>query len=196
VEDTHGLASSAVTAIYAEPSPFDQLRLVSSLYKRRVNVAVLVSDKNEHLLPALRLAASLANVDLTIEFVSREDNLNRILNRVSDSPVLLAIPDHAIYNPENIRTILLTSYRHNQSVVGFSTAFVKAGAVASTYSEIDDVITQLDEMIRQFETSGRLPPPQFPKYFNVSVNDNVARSLNLIVDDGTRKLTRKPEGEY
>src|SRR5688500_9717374 len=34
---------SQVTAIYAEPSPFDQFRLISAIYKRRITVAVLMN---------------------------------------------------------------------------------------------------------------------------------------------------------
>jgi ABC-type uncharacterized transport system substrate-binding protein len=182
----------SVTAIYAESSPADQLQLISLLYKRRVGVAVLVSEKNAYLLPALQQGAARANLELIAEPVSSEDNLNRVLDRVARAPVLLAVPDNAIYNAENIRTILVTTYRRNQAVVGFSSALVRAGALASTYSSIGDVIAQVDELIADFAASGRLPEPQFPKYFSVVVNDNVSRSLNLVVDDSVRTLSRTP----
>jgi ABC-type uncharacterized transport system substrate-binding protein len=190
-----GSRRTIVTAVYAEPSPFDQLRLISALYKKQVKVAVLLGDKNEYLLPTLRHAASLTNIDLMIEKISADDNLNRALNRAASIPVLLAVPDSAVYNAENIGAILLTAYRHNQSVVGFSAAFVKAGALASTYSEIEDVIAQVEDLINEFEVSGRLPEPAFPKYFNVAVNDSVAQSLNLVVDGSVRSLSRKPGRE-
>jgi ABC-type uncharacterized transport system substrate-binding protein len=182
-----------VTAIYAEPAPTDQLRLISALYRKNIGVAVLVSDKNSYLLPTLHRSASLIGSVLKIEPVSEEDSLNSVLNRIANTRVLLAIPDNAIYNAETIRTILVTTYRRNQPVIGFSAEFVKAGALASTYSDIGDIVAQLDELFRDFDSSGKLPEPQFPKYFNVAINDHVARSLGLVVDESARRLSRKPK---
>lgn len=181
-----------VTAIFAEPSPADQLQLISLLYKRRINVAVLLSEKNQYLLPLLKASASQSNIDLSIEPVTSEDDINRTLNKVTNASVILATPDKEIYNAENIRTILTTTYNHDQVVIGFSAAFVKAGALASTYSSIEEMTEQIAEMLNTFAVTGRLSDPQFPKYFSVVINDSVARSLNLIVDDRVRKFQRKP----
>lgn len=183
---------NAVTAIYAEPAPSDQLRLISLLYKKKVNVAVFVSEKTAYLQPILRQASFQTSMPLAIEHVSA-DNLNRALNRIGDLPVLLATPDSTIYNGENLRNILVTTYRHHQAVVGFSTALVKAGALASAYSGIDDIIAQVGELLNDFQATGRLPDPQFPKYFSVVINDDVARSLNLVIDDEARNFSRKPD---
>lgn len=183
---------NAVTAIYAEPSPLSQLHLISMLYQRRVRVAVLVSDKTSYLVPVLNHAAAQADIDLTVEHVSTDDGLNRVLNRVADVPVILAIPDSTIYSADNIRTILVTTYRHNQAIVGFSAALVNAGAMASTFSSIDDVLAQTEELLLAFASSGRLPEPQFPKYFEVVINDHVARSINVVIDESVRRFSRKP----
>jgi hypothetical protein len=184
--------ANGITAIYADPAPADQLRLIAKLYKRRIPVAVLLSEKTAHLTLALNQAAAKADLDLTIELAAPEDNLNRILSRVSTAPVLLAIPDGTIYNSDNIRNILMTTYRANQALIGFSPSMVKAGALATTYSNTDDVVAQLGDMLNEFDVSGRPPEPQFPKYFSVIVNDNVARSLNVLVDEETRAMSRKP----
>jgi ABC-type uncharacterized transport system substrate-binding protein len=183
---------AGTTAIYADPAPIDQLRLVSLLYKRRVPVAVLVGEKTSHLISSLNQAATKADVDLTIQTVSAEDNLNRTLNRIDPVPAVLAIPDNTIYNNDNIRNILVTTYRSNQSLIGFSTSMVKAGALATTYSSVDDIVAQLAETIDEYDVSGRLPEPQFPKYFSTSLNENVARSLNIVIDDSVRNFSRKP----
>jgi ABC-type uncharacterized transport system substrate-binding protein len=184
--------SLAVTGIYAEPSPSDQMQLISGLYKKPVNVAVLVSDKTAYLQPLLTRAAAQKSIALSIEHVDADDKLNRALNRVEHVSAILAIPDSSIYNVENIRNILITAYRRDQSVVGFSTAFVKAGALATTYSDINDILAQLAELLEDYAASGNLPEPQFPKYFSVAVNDSVARSLNVVIDERVRRLSRKP----
>jgi hypothetical protein len=181
-----------LTAVYAEPSPAVQLRLISMLYKKQIHVGVILSAKTAHLEPSLTRAAAQAKLQLTIETFGASDNLNRVLNRLSDVPVILTTPDSAVYNGENLRNILLTTYRSNQAVIGFSTALVKAGALATTFSEIEDVGAQVDEIIADYETSGRIPEPLFPKYFSTAVNVDVARSLNIVVDESVKDFSHKP----
>jgi len=192
LESTPEKRTAAITAIYAEPSPLVQLRLISMLYKRPVETGSILSAKTAFLESALQRAASYANISLTVETFSLGDNLNRVLNRLSDALVILALPDSTVYNAENIRNILVTTYRNNQAVVGFSAALVKAGALATTYSEIEDIDAQIDELVRDFEASGKLPEPQFPKYFRTIVNEDVARSLNIVVDESVKSFARKP----
>ena len=192
LESMPELRTAAITAVYAEPSPSVQLRLVSMLYRKPVKVAVILSNKTSYLEPMFQHIASQSWTDLSIEYYGASETLNRVLTRVADAPVILATPDNTIYNAENIRNILVTTYRRNQSVIGFSAALVKAGALASTYSEIEDINAQVDELIADYEASGKLAEPQFPKYFSTIVNEDVARSLNIVVDDSIKKFSRKP----
>lgn len=184
-----------VTGIYADPSPADQFRLIAAMFKKRVAVAVLITERTAHLLPTLSAAAVQTDTDLLIERIGTADLLDRALNRGSTAQVLLALPDSSIYNSQAVRHILLSTYRRNQAVVGFSESLVNAGALASTYSTIEDIIVQLREMLVEYATAGRLPNPQFPKYFRVATNDHVARSLNVLIDDSVRQLARKPGGK-
>jgi ABC-type uncharacterized transport system substrate-binding protein len=184
--------ANKVTAVFAEPSPVDQFQLISKLYKRRVRAGVLVSEKTSHLIPLLSKAATAADIDLSVENVNEGDSPTRALNRIGNATVILAIPDSNVYNTDSIRAILDTTYRRNQSVVGFSPSMVRAGVLASTYSDVGDVVAHLAELINEFGSSGLLPVPQFPKYFRVQINDSVARSLNVVVDEPARVFSREP----
>lgn len=183
---------AALTAIYAEPSPATQLHLIGMLYKRPVGTAVILSPRTAALEAVVRRAASQQHLPLTVETNTTSATLNRALNRIADIPVILAMPDSGIYNAENLRSILLTTYRSNQALVGFSVALVNAGALATTYSEIEDIGAQVDDIVAEFEATGRLPEPQFPKYFRTLVNEDVARSLNIVIDDAAKNYARKP----
>jgi hypothetical protein len=177
--------AAAMTAVYAEPSPADQLRLVELLYRRRVSVAAIIGADTAHLKSVLHGAASL-------EEMARGDDINRVLNRIAPSEVLLAMPDSGVYNAENIRNILLSTYRHKQGVIGFSADMVKSGALATTYSDIEDINAQVAEIATAFIAGGELPPPQFPRYFSTIVNEGVARSLDIEVGDAARKFAHHP----
>jgi len=175
----------SMTAIYAEPAPADQLQLVALLYKRPVRVAAILSRDTDFLRPVLGGVADIQH------YASGED-LNRVLNRISSARVLLALPDHAVYTAENIRNILLSTYRNNQAVIGFSADMVKAGALASTYSDIAQINTQVADVAADYLATGTLAPPQFPRYFSTIVNEGVARSLDVSVDAAARNFANRP----
>jgi ABC-type uncharacterized transport system substrate-binding protein len=100
------------------------------------------------------------------------------------------LPDAGIYNTENFRNILLSTYRHKQGVIGFSSDMVRAGALATTYSEIEDINAQVAEIAAAYVSGGELAPPQFPHYFRTIVNEGVARSLDITVVDAARNFAR------
>ncbi len=177
-----------ITAVYAEPAPADQLRLIELLYRRPLRVTAVIGAETQHLQPLLRGAAP----GLKLEEMAAGEDINRILNRIAPADVLLAMPDSGVYNTDTIRNILLSTYRHKQGVVGFSADMVKAGALATTYSEIEDIDAQVAELALAFATSGELPAPQFPRYFSTIVNDGVARSLDLDVSAAARAFARHP----
>lgn len=176
-----------MTAIYAEPAPADQLRLIALLYRRPVKVAAIVGVDTAFLKPALAGSAE-------VEQFWPGDDINFMLNRIGQAEVLLATPDSSVYNPENIRNILLSTYRHNQGVIGFSADMVQAGALASTYSGIGDINAQAVEMAAAYLAGGELPAPTFPRYFSTVVNDGVAHSLGVEPDRAVRTFGRRPPG--
>jgi hypothetical protein len=175
--------AGAISAVYAEPAPADQLRLAALLYRRSpLHVAALLGPDTAFLKPALD------GVDVLD--AGPGDDINRLLNRIDQADVLLALPDSAIYNTENFRNILLSTYRRKQGVIGFSSDMVKAGALATTYSDIEDIDAQVAEIAASYVAGGELAAPQFPHYFRTAVNEGVARSLEVNVADAVRRFAR------
>lgn len=176
--------AAAMTAVYAEPAPSDQLKLIALLYHRPARVAAIVTDP--------RFFAPTLAGGADVYAFSEGDDINRLLNRIAQTEVLLALPDNAVFNAENIRNILLSTYRHKQAVIGFSSDMVRAGALATTYSDVEDINVQVAETAARFVASGVLPAPQFPRYFRTVVNEGVARSLDVQVDGAVRDFARRP----
>lgn len=174
----------AMTAIYAEPAPNDQMRLAELLYGRPVRVGVLLGPDTAFLKPALHEATE-------IQMYAPGDDLNHTLNSMTRAETLLALPDSDIYNAENVRNILLSTYRRKQGVIGFSADMVKVGALATTYSEIEEINAQVAELAADFVRTGELDPPQFPRYFRTIINEGVASSLDLRVTDAARNFARR-----
>jgi ABC-type uncharacterized transport system substrate-binding protein len=172
------------TAVYAEPAPADQLRLVALLYRRPVRVAAILGPDTAFLKPLLE------NEHVNVLQADPDEDINRLLGQIGQTDVLLALPDSAVYNPEKFRNILLSTYRHKQGVIGFSADMVKAGALATTYSEVEDINAQVAEIVASYVSGGELPAPEFPRYFHTIVNEGVARSLDVEVPDNVRKFAR------
>lgn len=194
VEGSARYRTRDVSAIYADASPFNQLKLAASVSRNHASMVTFVSAKTAYLKPVLQRAAAQAGVELEIVQLARDESLTQELDQSASSRGVLALPDSSLYTPENIRAMLITTYRQNQFVIGYSSSFVKAGALASTYSTIEDIASQAAEASREYSATGRLPAAQYPKYFEVSINDNVARSLNIIITDETRNFGhRRPE---
>jgi hypothetical protein len=176
--ETPPARATSMTAIYAEPAPDDQLRLVKLLYQRPVRVVAIVSNANAVSAPT--------EPEVTLEPFEQGADINRTLNRIANAHVLLAMPDSAVYNTESLRNILLSTYRHKQGVIGFSADMVRAGALATTYSDIEDISDQVADIVTRLVETGVLPAPQYPRYFQSTVNEGVARSLDVDVSDAAR----------
>jgi putative ABC transport system substrate-binding protein len=190
-ELTAGTPANRVTAIYAEPSPRQQMRLIAALYKRTVTVGVLLSEQSEFMLPLLQEAATDHHLELVSALADLSVNLSRNLLRLAQATVLLISPDTALYTQASLRELLESTYRRRQPVIGFSEALVSAGTLASAYSDIDDTLSQLQAVVATL-AEGRLPEPQYPRFWRVAINDSVARSLDVVIDDAVRRMGERP----
>ena len=131
-----------------------------------------------------RLAGSHGQ-QLQIQEIQITDQLISSLKTLShNSDVVLALPDPVAFNKQTIRGILLLTYRENIPLIGFSRSYVKAGAIASLFSELDQISNQAYEMIEQFLVSGKFEEQiYYPEYFSIAINRKVARTLNISLQD-------------
>ena len=106
-----------------------------------------------------------------------------------DSEVLLAVADASVYNPSTVSNILLTSYRSKIPVLAFSPAYVKAGAMLSVYTTASQAGIKMASLVSHFLQTNTLSASQYPGEFSISVNDYVAHSLGLNLDE--RDLTER-----
>jgi len=189
--ETSAVSSSQATAIYGEPSPEHQMRLIAALYKRPVVVGVFVSDQTAYMEASLHEAASGQGLRVAVARVTPGAGLTRSLNRLGQVDVLLIFPDSELYTQSSLRELLESTYRRRLPVVGFSAALVAAGTLASAYTDFNDTLVQLDGVLDELAVR-RLPSPRYPAYWRVAFNESVARSLDIVIDDTARSLGGRP----
>lgn len=170
------------SAIYIEQPLNRQVAFLRLLLPGRQRVGILLSSESSNSRVPLRQALLAGGLALDSEESDGDENLlpavNALLPRVN---LLLATPDSKVYKRDNIKSILLTSYRHQKPVIAFSSTFVNAGALAAIYSTPQQIARQAADLIN--DHGSNLPVPEYPQQFSIAINRSVAAALDLSLPD-------------
>ncbi len=182
-----------VSLLWSDPPLERQLRLIASILPQARRIGVLYGTESEFLLPELRQQAAALELEIVPQ---RWDNINdsrplQTLFRNSD--VLLGLDDPQLYNPKTAKNLLLSSYAQQLPLVGPNAGFVRAGSLASTYSDQTDWLAVLDRLLDL--APANWPHSLYPEHFKVVGNPQVARSLGIEQVDEANVALRLAEGE-
>lgn len=190
-----GRPRSRITAIYLDQTPARQAAFLRQLLPDQKRIGILFSNETRGLSSQYR--QTFKNAGLTLDSEDSDTPatllpaLNTLLPRIN---ILLAIPDSSIYKRDNIKAILVTTYRFQRPVVAFSAPFVNAGALAALYTTPAQIARQTANLISS--SSAALPAPMPPNQFAIAINPNVASALGLsIPDEATIRRAMLAEGE-
>lgn len=174
--------SGRITAIYLDQPAARQAAFFRQLFPDQKRFGLLASPETRSQIAQYRQAFSNAGLVLDVEDADTDKALLPALNAVLDrSAALLALPDNTIFRRNNIKAILITAFRHQRPLIGYSSAFVTAGALAALYTTPQQVARQTADLIVSNGTN--LPPPSGPSLFAVAINPNVAQALGLKIPD-------------
>lgn len=157
-----------------------QLLLTSLVDPEARRIGILAHSVSDQQRSELHQVSQAHGLEIDFEITAPRllgSHIESLARRVD---VLLALADPEVYNPSTIPQILLTTYRHRVPVVGFSKGFVRAGAIASVVTSLEQFAQQIFEMVQassnnQLHNIGLIEPA----YFEVVTNRDVARSLHL-----------------
>ena len=179
-----GLKEGRDSAVLLDQPASRQIDLIRLALPGFNRLALLEGRESQNLVGRLADAARERKLVVVRETVLENSDLYPALQRATAEPaVLLATPDSGVFNSYSIQNVLLTAYRQHSPVVGFSAAYVRAGAILGLYSTAAQIGRQTAEMARVALAGGPLPPPQAPRYFEVGSNPQVARSLGIALEE-------------
>jgi len=188
-----------VAAVFLDQPIARQLNLVRVVLPKRTRIGLLVSAATEDTARTLESAARERGLVVVREAIAGPDGVSPALSRLlGESDLVLALPDASIFNAGTIHNILLSALRARQPLIGFSEAYVRAGALAAVYSKPEQVGRQAGEMAASVLGGAALPASQYPRAFSVSVNPTVARALDIALEEGDavaarlRQMEREP----
>ncbi|WP_426179081.1 ABC transporter substrate-binding protein [Pseudomonas sp. TWRC1-2] len=182
-----------ISLLWSDPPLERQLRLIASILPQYRRIGVLYGIDSEFLLQELRQYAAPMGLEIVPQ---RWDNINDsrpLLNLFKNSDVLLGLDDPQLYNPKTVKNLLLSSYAQQLPLVGPNAGFVKAGSLASTYSDQADWLDVLDRLLNHPPSSW--PRTLYPEHFKVVGNPQVARSLGIEQVDEVAVAAGLAEGE-
>jgi ABC-type uncharacterized transport system substrate-binding protein len=178
----HRRTSGRITAIYLDQPANRQAAFLRHLLPDQKRFGILFSSETRSSASQYRQAFAWAGLVLDSEDSDTEKTLLPALNTLlTRSGALVALPDASIYHRNNIKAILITAFRHQRPVIGYSTAFVTAGALAALHSTPSQIARQTAEMIVSNGTN--LAAPSGPTQFAIAINPNVAQALGLNILD-------------
>jgi hypothetical protein len=178
--------TDSYSAIYLDQPYKRQLDLITAALPNVRSIGVLYMEPTKELNVLRSLVATrklVLHERSSVDVANLYKNLHSIL---LSSDVLLALPEADIYNASTIRNILLASYRNKVPLIGFSPAYVKAGALCAVYSTPAQIARQSLVFVQDFLTTGILPAAQSPKEFEVTINEQVAHSLGLNIKSASQ----------
>lgn len=185
-----------VTGVVLDQPPVRQMALLRYAFPHMRRVGVMLGSESQASQAILEKAATDQGLQINVYKVDGEADLYPALRRVlEENDLLLAIPDTAIYNGGSIQNVLLASYRQRVPLIGFSPAYVRAGAMLALYSTPIQIGSQTARTARALLADAPVQALQSPVEFVVNVNVNVARSLGFrLSEDALRLQLQNREG--
>ena len=143
-------------------------------------VALIAGPSSELAVDRVRAAAQDAGLKVRQSHIDNSDALFPALQHVLVEPaVLVTIPDAVVFNRYTVQNILLTTFRRRSPVLGFSAAYVRAGALLGLYSTPTQVGEDAADAVLDLIAGRPRPALSPPQRFEVGVNNTVARALGL-----------------
>ncbi len=169
------------SALFLDQPVARQLNLIKLIFPEVKQISFLYGDFSATSAKELSKLSKRSGYETHSAHVKNGDELSRKLNQLlQESELFIALPDPLIHNRQSIPQLLLSTYRHNIPIFGFSKSYVSAGAIAAVFSSTNDLIQELISTIKTHEKSGQLPRGgSYPSQYRVEVNRDVARSMNL-----------------
>jgi len=175
--------------LYMTQSYCRQIRFVKLLNTQWKTISILNSQKKPIDITTIQQCANKHDMKIySVSMAADESLTNKLKHALQHSDVLLALPDSNIYNSKTVKNILLTSYRYRKPVIAFSNNFVNAGALASIYSDIAQISNSAATLTEQYLENNYhfIKSVNYPLSFNISVNKQVFKALNLKTPDISR----------
>lgn len=191
---TEVTADTPFVVLYLDQPPERQLRLIRLVLPNAQRIGVPLGPFSSQQATSFLAPAAELHFDLLLAQVTT-DPVTAFVDMLPDCDLVLALPDTTVYNGSTVRPILLSTFRAETPVFGYSAAFVDAGALAGVYSSPGQIGQQAAEMAAKVLAGQRVAAIHYPRYFTVRVNEQIAGVLRIEVPDAEKLHAQLLAGE-
>ena len=186
----HRPGGASWSAIVLDQPAERQIALIRLALPAHERIATIAGPETPALARALAAAAARSGLDVRSAEAADIPALYPALRSVLEQPAVLVItPDGQVFYSQTVHHVLLTAFRLRAPVLGFSAAYVRAGAVLGLYTTPAQAGTEAAGVVRRVLAGQALPPAGEHTLFEVGVNPTVARALGLELPEA-EALTR------
>lgn len=174
-----------------------QFHLIKSALPSVSKIGVVLGKQGADQLPELDRQARVHRLNLVSAILGNNSRLVETLEGVLEEAeiLLLAFPDNEVLSRTTAQSVFITSYRFRDPVVGYSQSLSRAGALLSLYSKPAQFGRQAAEILLRTLDGEKMPAVQWPRYFSISVNEHVARSMDISVPSEHVLMKRVQDAE-
>jgi len=178
-----------VGAVILDQPALRQLNLVRMLNLKQPRVALLSGKLTRSAVAPFRHRAN--NLGITLHDVNLDNSekpIDALKKAIAENDVILVLPDASSVTPQHAKWLLYMAYQRSRPVLGYSQAFVDAGAIAAVYSTPSQIGREAGEIIARVLSdpdtgADYFSKIRYPRYFTVGTNRSVARSLGIRLPD-------------
>jgi len=181
IQAQQAVETRRLSFIYLDQPGERQINFAKLIRPGLKSVGTIYDQSSEQIALQLKAAATETGLSFRMQSLSDQDNPVSVLRRMyADIDVFIAIPAAYIFNGATAKWMLYLSFQNGKPLLGFSSAYTGSGALASVYSDPDDIARQAAQWISNLTSAdGTLPRSAYPDYFHVKINQRVAARLKL-----------------
>ncbi|MFC2091661.1 ABC transporter substrate-binding protein [Elusimicrobiota bacterium] len=175
------------TGVSLNIEPFLQLKKITEVTPSLKRIAIMYDpSKSEHIVKAAEKSAGSLGLKLIKVPISDGKEIETALNTLKiTADAIWTIPDTTVYAGVYMKHILLFSIKNNIPLIGFSSSFVKAGALFGVYSDYADIGRQTADL--SIKLLNGIPvsniPVQSPAKVNIALNLGIAQRFGVKFSD-------------
>lgn len=158
--------------------------LFKILFPEKHNLVFISAQRNSKKSRQLKTAAHEKNITYKEIYIEKNNNIARtLINKLNKNDVLLALSNPTIYNRNNAKNIILSTYHKDVPIIAYSKSFTKAGALTSLYSSINNIAETTAKLANTIIENGpQTHKEHYSDGFSIDINSAVARSLNINIE--------------
>ncbi len=176
-----------VTGIYLDQPFTRQMQWLREAMPDLERIGFLLGPNSKSYAAEIRQAAKQSRFEAIVRVAENSDDAAlRLRDLLPEVQLFVVVPDSAIFNGQMLQYALIATYRRGIPAYGYSAPMVKSGAIAALVASPGQVGRQGAGLVRRILETGAMPTVQAPDDYEIRINESVARSLGIVIEEAAR----------